>query len=323
MISDLTPMLATAGELPVDDDGWAYEFKWDGMRCLVRRHAHGVDLLTRTGRNVAASFPELLEFAQLLPLDTVVDGEVVALDDAGRPDFALLQRRMNVAAAALDTRLLESVPVSFFPFDLLEFDGHDLRELPWHQRRRLLESAELDGPRWRVPPAFESDGATVLDAARRLSLEGVVAKRRDSAYRPGARSSAWRKIKLVARDEFVVVGWTEGSGRRQHTLGALLLAAYDGGHLRYVGSVGTGFDDQVLELLRNSLEPIESPDDPCELGPQRPRARWTKPELVVEVAYGEWTRGPVLRHPSFCGIRHDRRANEVDMPSTGRRERLD
>lgn len=320
MSSRLDPMLATGGELPAEDSGWAYEFKWDGMRCLVHRHGSGVELRSRSGRDVSGSYPELLATAESLPVDTVVDGEIVVLDETGRPDFARLQRRMNVSQAAVTVDLMAEFPAMFFAFDLLEFDGHDLMGLGWTDRRRFLEAADLEGGAWRVPPCFLDDGEAVLEAARRLSLEGVMAKRVDSAYLSGKRSAAWRKVKLIDRDEFVVVGSTPGSGRRESTFGALLLAAWDAGRLRYVGSVGTGFDDSMLDSLTARLADLERVDDPCDIGPSRPAARWVDPALVVEIAYSEWTSGPVLRHPSFCGLRPDRRAQEVEMPNTERRE---
>ncbi|MCP3934840.1 MAG: DNA polymerase LigD [Actinomycetia bacterium] len=229
---------------------------------------------------------------------------LIALDHHNRPDFGLLQGRMNLNKSSVTASLVSHVPVNFFCFDLLRFDGHDTTGLAWHKRRALLDEIELDGPSWRVPPVFEGDGAAILEAADRLGLEGIMAKRAEAVYVSGKRDSAWRKIKLINRDEFIIIGHTEGSGSRQQSFGALVLGAYDGGDLRFVGSVGTGFDTSMLEWLGSTLSDLERGTDPSGIGPKRPDAHWVEPVLVVEVAYGEWTRGQVLRHPSFIGFLH-------------------
>ncbi|MCP3937223.1 MAG: hypothetical protein GY708_17870 [Actinomycetia bacterium] len=202
------PMFAVAGELPADDRGWAYEFKWDGMRCIAHRKADSLVLHNRTARDVTALYPELGPMIEALPPDTVVDGEIVALDHNSRPDLGLMQKRMNLNEPSVTADLVGHVPVNFFGFDLLRFDGRDLTGLAWHKRRGFLEEIDFNGPSWRVPPVFEGDGAAILEAASRLGLEGIMAKRAEAIYLPGIRASAWRKIKLVDGDEFVVAGHT-------------------------------------------------------------------------------------------------------------------
>lgn len=310
------PMLAVSGELPPDDDSWVYEFKWDGVRAIAVVDEGDTTLWSRNQKEMTTAYPELSGIAgELGEGRTVLDGEIVVLDEHHRPDFGLLSRRIHVGDPHAAAALASEFPATYFVFDLLMIGGVDATSLPWSERRRLLESLDLDGPAWRVPPVFVGEGEVTFDAARRLDLEGVVAKRVDSVYRPGQRSQSWRKVKLVKRDEFVVGGYTDGQGKRGGGFGALLLGVFDEGALRYVGSVGTGFSDAFVADLMPRLIDLEVDDDPFQIGPDRPAATFVAPDLVVEVAYGEWTRDLVLRHPSFTGLRVDRLASEVDLAS--------
>ena len=320
------PMLATAGKLPRpdEDDDWAFEMKWDGMRVVAEARTDGWRLMGRSGRDVTGSFPDLAGPPGLADLadhlggrPVVLDGEVVAMEPDGRPSFGLLQQRMNVARPA--PALVAAVPVSYLVFDLLRLDGHDPTGLPWEERRRLLEALDLDeGPdgRVRVPPVILGDGATSWEAARSMRLEGVVAKRLDSPYVEGARSSAWRKVKLLRTQEVVLVGWAEGEGRRAGGIGALLLAVPDAanGPLVSAGRVGTGFTDRMLDDLAARLQPLERDDPPVVDPPRGAAARgvhWVEPELVGEVAFSEWTTARTLRQPSWRGLRPDKSPDEV------------
>ena len=322
------PMLATTGSLP-NTGGWSYEFKWDGMRLIVDWDGGALRLWSRNGNDVTDSFPELAGLGAVLGAHpAVLDGEVVVLDEENRPEFGLLQRRMHVRGAEA-IRLVAVHPVHLFLFDLLRSDGHEVIDRPLEERRALLAELDLAGPSWRVPPSFADDGQVVLDTARRLGLEGVIAKRVGSRYEPGRRSPNWRKIKLFASDDFVVGGFTQGTGHRQSRLGALLLGAFDQAAVevgtgpagpapapafRFVGNVGTGFSDAELERLRSMLDPYVIGEDPFDIGPPRPPATFVDPGLVVEVTYSGWTRDRVLRHPSYRGVRWDRPANEVFLP---------
>jgi bifunctional non-homologous end joining protein LigD len=310
----LTPMLATSGTLPTGQ-GWLYEFKWDGMRLVVDWDGDALRLWSRNGIEATESYPELAALAERLgPDPLVLDGEVVVLDEQNRPDFGLLQRRMHVRGAEA-RRLVAIHPVQLFCFDVLRTGRHELLDLPLQDRRRLLEALELQGPSWRVPPAFVDDGPVVLDTAKRLGLEGVIAKRLSSPYEPGRRSPNWRKVKLFLSDEFVVGGFSAGTGRREGSLGALLLGAFDaGGSFRFVGNVGSGFTDADLDSLRARLDPYVTGVDPFDGGPPRPAATFVEPDLVVDVAYSGWTRDGVLRHPSYRGVRPDRAAAEITLP---------
>jgi bifunctional non-homologous end joining protein LigD len=248
----------------------------------------------------------------------LLDGEIVALDDAGRPDFELLQRRMHVRSPTPE--LVDRVPVCYYVFDLLELDGHRLLSQSYQRRRKLLAGLELDGtsPVVRVPPNHtDVDGRQLLAVARWHRLEGVVGKRLGSRYEPGRRSPAWTKTTLWTTQEVVVGGWTTGQGHRAATLGALLLGAYDDqGRLRYLGDVGTGFTDRMLDDLQAQLAALEQPHSPFDEPVPREHARrahWVGPQLVGEVEYRTLTEDRRLRHPTWRGLRTDKDPTQVRL----------
>lgn len=316
----LAPMLATAGPLPPSDVGWAYEFKWDGVRAMTYVAGGQVKALSRGDNDLTAGFPELRDLADALGVHQgIVDGELVAFDDAGRPSFGRLQRRLNLTPGAAVARRAGEVAVTYLAFDLLHLDGESLLDLPYDDRRQRLESLGLAGEWVAVPPAFrEVPGIDVLDAAEAGGLEGVVAKRRDSRYRPGERSPHWLKVKIIKTQEVVIGGWTDGEGERAGSLGALLLGVHDSGALRYAGKVGTGFDAKSRRDLLELLRPLATSESPfgVALSPaEGARAHFVRPTLVGEVAYSEWTTGGHLRHPSWRGLRPDKDAAEVGRES--------
>jgi bifunctional non-homologous end joining protein LigD len=303
-------MKATSGTLPIGD-GWAYEIKWDGMRVLADVTPEGVQAWSSRGRDAATAFPELQALSgALAPLGALLDGEVVALDGSGRPSFERLQGRMHVSSAAESRRRAADTPVAYVVFDLLRLDGHDLTPLPWHERRRLLEQIADD-----LPPGVEvarvyDDGKELLGAVGAQGLEGVVAKRRDAPYLPGERSRRWIKVKVRRQDELVVGGWSGGLGNREGRLGSLLVGFHDvpGGRLRYAGRVGSGFSSGELDRMGTRLASLAV--DACPFDPPPPPlhrrgAHWVRPEVVVEISYGEWTADGRLRHPVYMGERID------------------
>jgi len=313
-------MKAVVGPLPPDDTGWGYELKWDGVRVIAAVAGGQVRLTSSNGNDVTGSYPELAGLATAVGgLPVVLDGEVVALDPRGRPDFGLLQQRMHVHDPAEVGRRAARVPIAYQVFDLLSLDGHDTTGLPFAERRRLLAELLAPGPSWALS-AIHDDGHALYEAAVALGLEGVMAKRLDSAYEAGRRAASWRKIKIRRQQELVVGGWAEGSGRRAGHFGALLVGYYDDDALRYAGRVGTGFDDRELARLRPLLVGLETAIDgspapdpfvPTPPAAHRRGAHWVRPELVVEVAFGEWTQDGRLRHPSYLGQRTDKDPHEV------------
>lgn len=322
----LEPMLARMAPLPRDEEEWAFEVKWDGVRVLGYADHGEWRMQSRRLEDVTARYPELAPIAaQLADHAAVLDGEVVALDPDGRPSFQLIQRRMGLTSpAAIEARAGET-PVDYMIFDLLHLDGRCVRELPYPARRELLSSLGLEGPRWHTPRYRVGGGKDLFEAARRQELEGVVGKRLDSAYRPGKRTGEWIKARVWRRQEFVIGGHIPGEGKRAERVGSLLVGHYDkrASELRkgerqrliFAGGVGTGFTEDLLDLLTRELKRRRRKASPFDVGrprgPKSKRAVWCKPELVCEVTWTEWTNDGTLRQPAFKGMRNDKDPREV------------
>lgn len=307
------PMLATAGQLPDEDAGWGYEFKWDGVRAVAAVRHGGLTLFSRKGTEITVRYPEVARLpAVLAGHDAIVDGEIVAMDEKGRPDFGALQNRMHRTGAEVP-KMAAAKPVTYLVFDLLEWDGESLVDRPYAERRRRLDELGIAGYRWVATPWFEGGGADVLAASEENGLEGVVAKRLGSPYRPGLRTPDWRKIKTFKTQAVVVGGWRPGQGRRSGTIGSLLVGVPDAeGRLVFVGHVGTGFSDSDLRDLQRMLTarrtaPFEGPL-PREVTRD---AQWVEPDLVGEVAYAVRTADNRLRHPAWRGVRDDLEPDDV------------
>ncbi len=308
-------MLAVPAEaVPRDDAHWAFEMKWDGMRALVTVEGAAVSISSRAGNDATARFPELAGLGEALGgVDAVLDGEIVALDDAGVPSFERLQPRMQAGSAAAVRRLAPEQPVVLMLFDVLWLAGHSTCALPYTERRSLLERLGLAGPSWQTPPTTLGGGPAVLAAAEALGLEGVVAKRLDSPYLPGRRADAWRKVKPHLGQEFVVGGWLHGAGRLEGRIGSLLVGYHEpaGGPLRFAGRVGSGIASSARAALEAQLGPRRRATSPFATAPRLPDPVWVEPEVVVEVAFHEWTSAGVLRAPRYKGLRDDKPAAEV------------
>jgi bifunctional non-homologous end joining protein LigD len=316
MPEKIVPMMARTGTLPRDDEHWAFEVKWDGVRAICHSEPGRMRLHSRNLLDITPRYPEVGRLNRALSHHrAVLDGEIVALDAEGKPSFGALQRRMHVGSESTVRRLAKEAPVTYVIFDLLWLDGHSLMDMPYGERRARLAELELgDGGRWRVPDYVVGHGEQLLAATAQQGLEGVIAKRLDSPYEPGRRTPCWLKIKNVDRQEVVVGGWVPGDGKRRDRIGALLVGVRDDdGALRHVGRVGTGFTEAELDRLAEKLRPLEREDSPfAPGGPKIPRgAVFADPELVAEVEFREWTDGGQLRAPSYKGLRDDKPAELV------------
>jgi len=312
-------MLATAGRLPLADDGWAYEMKWDGIRAVGHIEAGGLRLMSRTGRDITRTYPELAGLADMAARagvsSAVLDGEIVAFGPRGWPSFEAIQQRMNLTTASEVRLVMARVPVSYLVFDLLALNGRALLDRPYGERRGVLEDLDLNGRHWQTPPSFTDEaGADVLAMSRQQHMEGVVAKRLSSRYEPGRRSSSWIKVKNIRRQEAVVGGWQPGEGGRSGQIGSLLIGVQAGDGLAYAGHVGTGFTQQTLRMLAGLLGPLRRTTSPFSTPVPPDHARsavWVEPDVVVEVAYTEWTSAGRLRAPAFKGLRNDKDPADV------------
>jgi bifunctional non-homologous end joining protein LigD len=315
MPNNIAPMLAKLStKLPTPDDAWGFEFKWDGIRALAYVEGGRVGLQSRTGEDITPRYPEIHPMGRALgSAEVILDGEIVALDDKGRPSFEQIQQRMGLTAENEIRRKMKEVPVTYMVFDVLWRDGHSLMEQPYADRRKALAGLKLTGPSWQTPPYEKGGGATMKDASAKADLEGVMAKKLDSRYEPGRRTGAWQKIKNHFRQELVIGGWLDGEGKRRGYPGALLVGYYDDkGMFVYAGKVGTGFTDRTLDELNAKLKPLAADKSPFVAGPAPPRAaHFVKPKIVAEFEFVEWTRSGQLRAPSFKGFRIDKPAKEV------------
>ena len=316
MPSSIEPMLATLASKPFSDPDWLYEIKWDGFRIQAVVSDRRVRLLTRNLKDGATYFPGLLGTPTWIEArEAIVDGEVVALDDAGRPDFGLLQERLGDASAK---------GLVYQVFDLLYLDGRSLLQVPLEDRKRLLQSVLRSHPRVRFAAHVIGEGEAFYQAAQDQELEGIIAKLRRSRYEPGRRSTAWLKIKVRPEQELVVGGWTPGEGNARD-LGAVAVGVYDDGRLRFSGKVGSGFDGRTRRLIRERLAELETEVPAFDPAPPRDyrgrwggelkNVRWVRPELVIRAELGGWSRDGMVRQAAFKGIEEGR------DPTTVTRER--
>jgi len=319
----VVPMLARLAELPASDDGWAVEVKWDGVRAIAYCRPGRLELQSRNLRDITAQYPEVRRLSrQLGAREAVLDGELVAFDEQGRPSFERLQQRIHQTEETVVRRRMKSHPVTYVIFDLLYLEGRDLMGEPYRRRRQLLEDLELNGPSWQTPRCSTGHAKELLAASRDLQLEGIVIKRLDSRYSPGKRTGSWLKVKNTGRQEFVIGGWQPGEGRRRNRIGSILLGTFepDGDRqvLRYAGKVGTGFSERELTSLQARLAPLERKSNPF-AGRKGPRkgVRYVEPELVAEIELRELTADGMVRHGSFKGLREDKPASEVRLEAPG------
>jgi bifunctional non-homologous end joining protein LigD len=309
----MRPMAASSAAKPFDGDDWIFEPKMDGIRILAFIEKGRVQLFSRNGNDLTKQYPSIVESLAKQPvIDAIIDGEIVAFDDAGKPSFHVLQQRMHLTNDK-DIEVAESqVPAVFFAFDLLHKNGLSYMAAPLIERKRLTKQSLLPDHRVLVIDYFETHGKAAFDACVKSGFEGIVAKKRLSRYEPGNRSKNWIKVKDSHSAEFVVGGYTTGMGGRSSTFGALLLGVPEDGKLRFVGGVGSGFDERLLNELLPKLKAMETDENPfIHVPPLKAPAKWTRPEMVAEVNYHQFTPEGHLRAPTFKAIRFDIAATDV------------
>jgi bifunctional non-homologous end joining protein LigD len=312
-------MLATPTAKAFDDPDWLFEIKWDGYRAVAFIADSRVRLVSRNQNDLTAQFPELGSLPQFVKAQrAILDGEIVALDDEGRSSFSLMQQRTGFQPGKRRLQRRESVSVIYYAFDLLYLDGLDLRRVPLEQRKQLLQERIKVGEVIQFSDHYAEKGLALFEAAKQRGLEGIVAKKRSSAYEE-KRSRDWLKIKITQRQECVIGGYTDPEGSREY-FGALVLGLYDEqGRLIHVGQAGTGFDQKTLKEIFTCLQPLKTRQNPFhgEIGGLR-KVHFVRPELVAEIKFAEWTHesaegGMKLRAPVFMGLRPDKSAEDCRL----------
>src|SRR3984893_16384731 len=311
MPENVSVALAQLAEKTFSNPNWLFEIKWDGERALAYLRDGHVELRARSNRNITSEYPELKNIVkQLNARQAIVDGEIVVLDEEGRSDFRRIQPRFGVSNPPQS--LQQKSPVTFYVYDLLYCDGYDLRDVALETRKNLLRELLRPSETIRYSDHVVETGVELYEIARERHLEGIIAKRRDSRY-VGKRSSQWLKLKIVHDLDVVIGGWTAPRKSRDH-FGALLMGLYNGDNLKYVGSVGTGFDREMLQKTANTLLELETSDCPFDKPPvAREAMHWIKPEMVARVKYGQWTNDRKLRAPVFLGFQEDREPRDCRM----------
>ena len=304
--SELTPMSASLADGPFQEPGWVFEPKMDGIRAVAFIRNGQVRLVSRNGLDLTRSYPTVVNELSAYNRDLVLDGEIVALDESGRPSFQLLQQRSGLSRAT-DVKVAEaSNPAFFYVFDIVHLDNKNLDAVPLHQRKALLKQTLVAAEHIRAIDGLEIDGFTAFQACVASGMEGLVAKRVDSRYEPGRRSKSWLKIKTTLTSEFVVCGYTQGTGSRNSTFGSIILGYYDKGRLVYAGGCGTGFNERILREMIQQFQQLETGASPFAKKVPGKQIHWLKPQLVAEVKFAEWTNDGILRAPVFMRLREDK-----------------
>ena len=295
------PMLTTLVDEAFDSDDWLFEIKWDGYRAVSSISGGKVELYSRNNLSFNQRYPEIVDELSTWPIDAVLDGEIVALDENGHSRFQFLQNWMSDQQGTL----------RYYVFDILWLDGNDLREVPLIDRKKILKQIIPSSDAICYSDHVEKNGIKFFEAASQRGLEGIIAKKKNATYETDTRSKNWLKIKTALRQEAVIVGFTEPAGSRSY-FGALVLGIYENGKLEYAGHTGTGFTHKTLKEVWDKLEPLITDKCPFDIKPKtRLPATWVKPKLICEVKFQEWTQGHIMRVPVFMGLRSDKKPIEV------------
>jgi bifunctional non-homologous end joining protein LigD len=308
----LEPMLASLSKIPGDAEKYAFEYKWDGVRALCYWDGKQMRIEGRNELDVTHRWPELTKLGESFgSTATILDGEIIALDSKNRPSFQLLVQRMHLSSKPTAAQM-RAVPIVYMVFDILYLKDRVLMPMPYLRRRAILEASALSGENWQTPPAHRENPGDVLEAAVQNSLEGLVAKKLDSAYLPGHRTGDWLKIKAVNRQEFVIGGWIPVKGSAKSGVGALLVGFYDrSNQLMFAGKVGTGFTEAIRKELEEQFRSITRSSSPFADPVQEKGAIFLEPKLVAEIEFRQWTQDGKLRHSSFKGVRADKSPRDV------------
>jgi bifunctional non-homologous end joining protein LigD len=320
----IDPMLAVLGSLPPNPDQYAFEYKWDGVRAISFWDGKRLSIHSRNQLDITRRYPELTELGPAIgKAGTILDGEIVALDDNGRPSFSRLQRRMHAEGTENIAKLSREVPAWYVLFDVLWLKGRSTMDLPYTERRRLLEELTVSGPSWQITPSHVGQGEAMLRAAESNRLEGLVAKRLDSTYEPGRRSPSWLKIKVIFGQEFVIGGWIPEKGLNQERVGSLLLGYYDcpgkgrKPQLHFAGGVGTGYTAAIHANLTRQLRQRQIDRSPFADAVPKKDVIFVDPQLVAEVEFRRWPQGGMIHQASFKGLRTDKEARQVVKEGQG------
>ena len=313
------PMLASPCEAPFSHPDWLFELKLDGERALAFLSGDKTTLRARSGANLTSLYPAVVADLQAQEGEMVLDGEIVALDERGVPSFERLQRRLHLTAEQQILQADRDLPVFYYVFDLLHLEGRSLWRMPLEQRRALLQQRLRSRPHVAILDSVQGEGEAFYQGVVSLRAEGMVAKLGSSGYTPGQRSRDWLKIKATQAEDFLVCGYTEGSGRRAGTLGSLVLGIHEGERLRYAGNAGSGLDEGELTALRTQLDTLATSQSPFTEAPKLPsraRVHWAQPRLVARVRYQQWTSAGVLRAPVVIALRGDVTPGDIQLRPT-------
>jgi bifunctional non-homologous end joining protein LigD len=317
--SGVAPMLASPVANAFNDNEWVFEIKWDGVRAILFKENGKIKLQSRSGNDITEKYPEVVTSARECLKEsksTVIDGEIVVLDENGIPSFQAHQRRMNVESKKEILVLSSETPCTFYAFDVLYYEHEDLKKLSYLDRRNILSQILGPNDTIKISDYIEEKGIDILKHSKALGLEGIMAKRKSSVYREGVRSRDWLKIKNIKTQDCVVIGYTKGIGNRVNLFGSLLLAVYctKEGKFRFVGHTGSGFDFELLNKLYSKLQGIRTDSMPIDHLPYMNRqTTWVKPLLVAEIKFNEWTKDGIMRAPIFLRFREDKKPIECTI----------